>query len=443
MTTFNLIIKKIINLDNNIFSYNYDRKDTVEGIYKIFFYSLYSDTNNKFYKNKFYFISEIINNFYFKNKIREKEIFLEYFFKIQKVYHTLIRFCFKYKFKKSKIIVDTDLQLNNIKHNDKNVICIYHINSRYLFKINELLKIIYTSLTNNYSFFIEPICIKNPYNNIPFNKSILYYIYYYLSNNTKICFLKNDHLDLFLKFKECNFNMTKFVNNYEYILREYAIKNYITHSTRQVMKKDILNIIDTYNSDKYKDRNKILISKEFPDEQLILIFKPYLYLKLISKYSLILKNKNEALEKLQKKLYEFQKYNPLFGRKKYIFKNKIKNGKLKHIISHVEFNMNYKKFNTYDINNFMKNHLAYKYETSYNNNEYNDNLNNTYLVFNMNILSLNNNQTMNNITEEYFEEESEEESEEELEEELEEESYNTQIEESEESEEEYENESIS
>ena len=105
-----------------------------------------------------------MNNFIIKNN-KEKEV-LNYFNKIQRTYHSLNRFLFIYKFKKAKLIVTTDIGLNEIKENDKNVICIYQENNKYLFKIYDLLKIINMSLIHSQNFFADPLCIKNPYNNL-------------------------------------------------------------------------------------------------------------------------------------------------------------------------------------------------------------------------------------------------------------------------------------
>ena len=181
------------------------------------------------------------------------------FNKIQKIYHTLNRFVYLYKVKKTKLIVDTDMQLNKITIDEPNVICIYHVNAKYLFKIDDLLKMIYMSLTNCFSFFAEPISIKNPYNNISFGKSILYYIHSYLISNGRIQYIKPEYLDIFFKFKECNFNMTKFVDNYEYILREYAIKNYMNNTSKSIIKHQILHMIDDYNSNIIRNNKQLLL----------------------------------------------------------------------------------------------------------------------------------------------------------------------------------------
>lgn len=396
MATFNFIMDKIINFKNNIFSQTYINDD-IDNIYKIFFYILYNNYGNK-YKSKFDFLEQTLNNFYFYNKLDKKNQLLHLFYKIQRVYHILNRFCYLYKYKKSKLVVETDLQLNTIKMGEPNIICIYHINNKYLFKIQDLLKLIYTSLTNSYIHFAEPVSIKNPYNNIPFGKSVLYYIDYILGKTIHIRFIKYNHFDIFSKFKECNFNMTLFVNNYEYILREYSIQNYINNSTKQVLKNEILQIIKQFNRTLKDENKKIYISEDFSDDILIKVFKPYLRLKIISDVSLITKNKTDARINLHKKLIEFQKFNPYFSKKIIKLKNTIKNKKFRKIKSNIEFNTKFKKFNDFNIENFMKNHLVYKYNSDdsddsdeYNNDGYDDdnnnNNNNNETIFNLNIIT--------------------------------------------------------
>jgi len=372
MATYKLIINKIVNLDNNIFSYNYEN-DNIDGMNKIFF-NLLNLLELKLYKNKFKFLKDTTDNFYFSSKNMEKISFLNLFNKIQKIYHTLNRFVYLYKVKKAKLIVDIDMQLNKINIGETNVICIYHVNSKYLFKIDDLLKMIYMSLTNSFSFIAEPISIKNPYNNISFGKSVLYHIYSYLISTAKIKYIKPEYLDIFFKFKESNFNMTQFVDNYEYILREYSIKNYLYNISKSTMKDQILHMIHGYNSTLIRRNKKILIDPDFPQEELITIMKPYLYLFLQSNYSLIGKNKLDAKNDLNRKLKAFQNFNPNFGRKIIKFKDIIHKEKIKRVKSHIGFNMNYRPFHHYNIDIFMNNHLSYKYnQQEDNNNDYNYN----------------------------------------------------------------------
>lgn len=359
MNTFDTIVYKTINFKNNIFSYNYDTSDTVLGIYKIFFYNFINNTTDR----KMRLFYDTINNFYFSKRDEERKVFISYFTKIQKIYRALNRFCFLYKTKKANMVVSTDLQLNEINIKQKNVILIYHNNSNYLFKIDDLLRIIYTSLTNTYMFFCEPITIKNPYNNLPFNKSILYYIYFYLVNNTHIGYINHNYIDVFFKFKQCDFNMTKFIDNYEYVLREYSIQNYIINTTKNQLKNDIIKMIKEFNL--YSPNHKIHIDSEFPSELLVKIMKPYLHLYLTAFYSLVSKIKTDANIRLIKKLIDFQKYNPSFGKKIIVMKDKLKNGKIVKYKSHVEFNCKHKKFENYNSQQFMENHLSYKYNNEF------------------------------------------------------------------------------
>ena len=62
-----------------------------------------------------------------------KNEFINKFNKIQRVYHILNRFKFLYKYKKSKIIVDSDLCLNKLDINHYLTFCLYQDDNRYLF----------------------------------------------------------------------------------------------------------------------------------------------------------------------------------------------------------------------------------------------------------------------------------------------------------------------
>jgi hypothetical protein len=345
MTSFNYITKKIINTDNNFFSFNYDNSDMVNPVFKTLFTSI---VNNS-YKSKFLVFKQAINNFLHFSR----DEFIDYFCKIQKIYHGFSRLAYLYKYKKSVMSVTTDMGLNDININDKNILCIYHVNSRYLFNVNDLIKIIYLSLTNSYLFFAEPLPSKNPYNNLPFTKSNLYNIYFFIKFNTNI------HDDLFFKFFNCDFNLSLFYNKYEHIMREHSITNYIKNSTTPVLVEQINKMISIYN---YKNSgNKILINSEFPKDKLIKIMKPYLILHLQSYYSLIPVIKRTTGFELHSKLKRFQKFNPQFGRKQIKLSFKLcPNFKKKSYIKGYNFNDKHITFNYEEDNTkFMSNHLNF------------------------------------------------------------------------------------
>ena len=343
MTTISYITNKVLNIDNNVFSLNYDKSDPVKPLMKLVFMSL---VNNR-HKSKFIMFKESLVSFL---KFSRDE-FINFFCKIQKTYYAFSRLAFIYKYKKSAMSVTTDIGLNDITINDKNILCIYNVNSRYLFNINDLLKIITTSLTNSYMFFSQPLPSKNPYNNLPFTKSNLYNIYFFLKFKTDI------YNDLFDKFFHCDFNLTTFYLKYEYLLRQHILDNFIKNSTEDVVIQEIKKMINLFNK---KTTKKILINDEFPKKRLIKIMKPYLMLYLQSYYSFVPIIKNNAIVLLNSKLKKFQKFNPKFGRKIYKlgFKN-YPNFKKKSYIKSVEFLDNHIAFNCNEETNFLTNHTYY------------------------------------------------------------------------------------
>jgi hypothetical protein len=343
MTTISYITNKVLNMDNNVFSLNYDKSDPIKPIFQLVFMSL---VNNR-HKSKFIMLKETLCSFL---KFSRGE-FIDFFCKIQRTYNAFSRLAFIYKYKKSAMSVTTDIGLNDITINDKNILCIYHFNSRYLFNINDLLKIINTSITNSYMFFSQPLPSKNPYNNLPFTKSNLYNIYIFLKFKTNI------YNDIFIKFFNCDFNLTTFYHKYEYLLRQYILDNFIKNSTEDVLIQEIKKMINNFNK---KTSKKITINDEFPKKRLIKIMKPYLMLYLQSHYSFVPIIKNNAIVLLNSKLKKFQKFNPKFGRKIYKlgFKN-CPNFKRKSYVKSVQFLDNHIAFNCDEETNFLTNHTYY------------------------------------------------------------------------------------
>ena len=404
MKTYKLIMETILKLKNNIFLHTENNiDDGVDGKFKILFSIFFKDEYSV--SNKFQFFDEMLNNFWIKNESDDNDKFINYFYKIQKTYNVLNRFAYNYKFKKAKMVVNMDMGLNELRENNKNVMCIYHNNSKYLFYINDLLQIIKIALTNTYMFFSEPLSIKNPYNNIPFNKSTLYNIYFFIKYKT------NYYEELFFRFFKSNFNLTQFKEQNEYILREHAIQHYVYKSASNILVKEIDDMIDEFNDDcKFKKlQNKITINKEFPKDKLIKIFQPYLLLYMIASYGFTNTQKQTALYLFNHKMKMFNNYNPLFGRKKVKIilentsdlKRKIKGKIIEFDDNHITFN-NIEKQN----NEFLNDHLQFTDNTDnnlYNNNVYNNN--NTILTSNTDIYIFASVNSRNNNTNMFFENE--------------------------------------
>jgi hypothetical protein len=246
--------------------------------------------------------------------------------------------------------------LNEISINNKDVICIFHNKSKYLFLITDLIKIINVALTNSYMFFSEPQCVKNPYDNLPFNKSNLYNIYFYIKFKTYY------RPELLFKFFQSNFKLNLFKFRNEMILREYIIENFVYKSSSDVLLTEIKNMITFFNKECRLDKvpNRIFIDKDFPKDILIKIMRPYLLLYCNSENGYLQSLRTSSLIILKKKLISFNNFNPQFGRKKYKILTKItKNFKTKICGKILEFDDKHIDFSIKYDDDFLTDHLTY------------------------------------------------------------------------------------
>ena len=274
----------------------------------IYFLELLNGRNKKYPFYKFKFFKEMMNNIFISDE--KKGIYLATFSKIQHTYHVLTRLFFQYKKKCSKIQTTHDMYFNPITVNTPRVLSLYHNNTNYLFTCSDLTNIIHMSLVHNYLLFADPLVIKNPYNNLPFNKSILYTIYFFMKDNSRVM------PDLYEGFFRCDFNLSMFAIEYEIVLREHAIKDFLEKSSEIVLYKEIKQMLL-----ENPNRKKIVLHKEFPKNVVVKTLKPLLRLFVYSKYSL---NKTKRLTNRinwERQLYSFIAQNPMFGRK--IIKNVI------------------------------------------------------------------------------------------------------------------------
>jgi hypothetical protein len=301
-------------VDNVLQQYNnISNKTNLSIFFKPFLYHI--KKNNKTYMH--FFVENIYNNknnlysYLFTSLQVDRKTLNEIYIKILKIYNALRRLVYLYKKRKFETVIETDLMLNNIDSNSKNVLCIVQNKKKYLFYIFELLKIVYNSLSNSEFFFSEPLEIKNPYNNIKFEYHNLCNIYFFMKFN---CI---QFSDIFYRYFKCHFDNKIFLHrNFNY-LRECNIKKYVyNNDKKEYLYIEIMNMINNYNN-RIEKRYSILIHEEFPIDILYNIMKPYLYLYINAWYSYIQYESETFSKELNHRLFYFQKYNPQFGRLKY------------------------------------------------------------------------------------------------------------------------------
>lgn len=318
---------------------------------------LYDYIIKNYPKSKYVFFMNNINPSIFS--VYTKEHFLNVFCKAQQTYMRLLRFANLYRHKKYVIQIKDDLYLNPIDTTKRNYMSIIQNNKQYLFTTGDIINILNTALSNAPNFFVSPLIAKNPYTNTPFNKSMLYNIYFHIkdSNYTMPVLIYNYFLQ--------NFNLHVFAKENENIIRDIAIHNYVMKTEAKKLHSSVLAMIRMYNSKKI-----INIDKEFPVEKLVNIMRPYLLLYFMHKYSFTRNKRINAENELSYKLKFFMKYNPKFGRK--YKKRNILTNKLETI------------FDDYHIG-FNKIKPSYNYDTShidpYNENEYYTTINTSYMTF--------------------------------------------------------------
>jgi len=338
MNFYFLLAQKIFNIDEIFYPenslslfMNIENDNQSNKLYNI----IYDINNLKMVENslmkaKYNWLKSILNNIFVSDSI--KEDYLNIFNKIQKNYLSLNKFINLCKFKHKKIQVFTDLNMNLIdKINDKFTIIILQNNARYYFLLSDLNNIIESALSNSPDFYLDILKPKNPYTNLPFNKTILYNIYFKMKQNFSII------SSLFHRFFLCNFDNELFLLENESFIRDFAIKKYVFNNPDIILFPFVMDLI---KQNKYT--KKLKIHEDFPKSILIKIMKPFLYHCYIYKYGVYNREKTFLYKKmLDYKLYKFYKYNKNFGRIKYNINQK----KKKYYIFETKFNSDHLTFN--------------------------------------------------------------------------------------------------
>jgi len=365
MNLFILLSKKIIfpemdiSSDDNYFDmyvnvFNEGAYDFIRSTYKFMivhhyisnqtanspFRAVYPKTNetNQHRIDKYDFLKRNVENIFFKQE--DKDHFLDYFCKIQKHYFAFSRLLNAWKYKRSHVTVSDDLYLNPLDANGKNIFVIVQNRKKYLFSIANLINMVNSALSNTSHFFASPLILKNPYNNGVFNKSDLYNLYFAIKQSTFIMPI------LFHYYFLENFNITRFREQHEGAIREISIENYIKNTDYNALYDKVFAMLKEH-------KPRLAIHADFPKEDLVNIMRPYLRLYYVSLYSLDEYKKLTAFSELHKKLQNFYRYNPKFGRKTI---KRVCNSNFKFINQIVYDNKHVNYHKPVSTDEFMKNH---------------------------------------------------------------------------------------
>ena len=248
-------------------------------------------------------------NHFFNNKFntqKQIECVFNAFSKAQRTYFAFNKFVNIYKLKKYPKVVTDDLSMTPLDIHSKNTISIVQNKSIYLFNLNELIHIIETALGHAPSFFSDPQRPKNPFNNEELSNATLYNIYFKMKDSVRLT-STIFHLYFLSNFDNDNDN---FVINNEAFLREFSIKKYVFTTPALCLHPSVIEMI---KSNPYT--KKLTIHKQFPKEQLVEIFRPFLYYNYIVNYDIRGTHKLAQYKKiLYHKLKRFYEYNKAFGR---------------------------------------------------------------------------------------------------------------------------------
>jgi hypothetical protein len=243
----------------------------------------------------------ILDNIFLGNEKREEIIDL--ISKIQRTIHGMYRFKYLWRLRKAKLYNADDLYMNPISPTDKGGIILFENNTKYIFQLRELIRVVHSSLSNCSHFFPDPIQSKNPYTNLPFRKSNLYNIYFAV---------RRSHYrmsPLFEEYFRYNFSLNQFLIKNEELINDEYLRTYVENNCVEDLFEDV--------KDMFKEHHiRSHIHSEFPKDKLFKIMKPYLSLYYISNYSINHHKKSRAFRTLHHKLHLFQRYNTCFGRRK-------------------------------------------------------------------------------------------------------------------------------
>ena len=307
--------------------------DIIYALYSIFI-SIYVHSRANYVNAKYAYIKNTFNNPFYSTDYKAE--FINKFCDAQRHYQALCKFAYKWKWNRATYAIKHDLLLNPIEPDQYFVLPLLHAGKKYLFTKSDLTNIVETALTHSPYIYAEPLPIKNPYNNLVFDKSHLYTIYFFMKH--RMFTLPTVFHQYFLY----NFHLKLFRDNNEAFIRKMHISSMIKTNNTAIRRRDINTMIRQYNDHCISTTKKIYIDPDFPNDVLFRAMTPYLHLFYTSTYSLDIAEKGSAMNNLKYQLSRFHKISPTFGRK-FI---KMRFGKIKLLPLEYVYDMRYAQYVT-------------------------------------------------------------------------------------------------
>ena len=316
MSLFTEIFSKFhpdIDIQRCAFEHPNDRNSPINDDFITYSFINSLNANNELHSNfKYLCLKNIISNT-FIHKDKADQI-LNTFSKTQSVIFGFNKLARIFKLNHARhSTVEHDLYMNPLSSFKPSVLIdLFDDDTRtiYKFRISDIIHFSNTALSNSPEFFADPLPIKNPYTNVPFTFAQLYTIYFHIHKSPF-------QMPMLLRlYYQSSFCLDTFLINNEAYIRDIAIKNFLFSGSDNLKHYYISKLI----IDNKDILNHLYIHPNFPTDKLIIAFSPFLKDYLTVCYSLNPTAKFKAKLALKKKLTNFYKYNPKFG-KRIIYSN--------------------------------------------------------------------------------------------------------------------------
>ena len=256
-------------------------------------------------RNKYDALNDQLKNLFLSKE--KRDTLLDYFMQTQKIYWTFKRFArkvyIKNHIKESPHTVD--LTLNPLSSHPEHLkVKIIQQDIIYTFYINDIIKIINSSLTYAPDMFSEPTQPKNPYINLPFTTGNLLAIYNFVAASNKVM------PKLLHAFFLSEFNIPKFHIEYESLIREEVLKKHYDDASDRKLYNDIIMMLRYHR----RSCRGLRIHPEFDKEQVIKHFKCMLLHHLQYQYSYQPTKRLFSKRIIKQYLEKFVENNPEFGK---------------------------------------------------------------------------------------------------------------------------------